>query len=75
MFSSVVQVALLNIKRNIALPKTKKVVVSEYIKHLQSYEEYAFSWKELLSNCNAPESTIEILNLRQGFYLIIAMIS
>lgn len=58
------------------------MAVSEYIKQLQSYEEYAFSWDELLKNSNAPESTIrkelarladknEILNLRHGFYLII----
>lgn len=57
------------------------MAVSEYIKQLQSYEEYAFSWDELLKNNDAPEPTIrkelarladknEILNLRQGFYLI-----
>lgn len=56
--------------------------VSDYIKQLQSFEEYAFSWDEILRNCNSPESTLrkelirlvernEILNLRQGFYLII----
>lgn len=56
--------------------------VSEYIKQLQSYEEYAFSWDELRKNCNAPEPTIrkelarlaerkELINLRKGFYLII----
>lgn len=57
-------------------------VVSEYIKHLQRYEEYAFSLEELFQNCTGPESTIrkelvrlagkkEILNLRKGFYLIL----
>ena len=57
-------------------------VITEYIKYLQSYEEYAFSWEELLQYCGAPESTLrkelgrlagkqEILNLRQGFYLIL----
>jgi len=56
--------------------------VSDYIKQLQSYEEYAFSWEELLQNCNVPLATIkkevlrlternEIVNLRHGFYLII----
>ncbi len=56
--------------------------VSDYIKQLQSYEQYAFSWEELLKNSNAPESTLikelsrlakknEIINLRKGFYLII----
>lgn len=56
--------------------------VSDYIKQLQSFEEYAFSWDEILKYCNSPESTLrkelirlvernEILNLRQGFYLII----
>jgi|SRR5690554_118299 len=56
--------------------------VAAYIKQLQSFEEYSFSWDELLSNCNAPESTLrkeltrlverkEIVNLRKGFYLII----
>jgi len=58
-------------------------VIGEYIKRLQSYEEYAFSWEELLQNCKAPEPTLrkelarlagkkDILRLRQGFYLIMA---
>lgn len=57
-------------------------VVSEYIKQLQSYEEYAFSWEELLHKVSAPESTLrkelsrlakrkEVLNIRKGFYLVI----
>lgn len=56
--------------------------VSEYIKQLQSYEEYSFSLNEILTNCNVPEPTLrkelirlierkEIVNLRNGFYLII----
>jgi len=64
------------------LLKTKILNVSEYIKQLQSFEEYAFSWEEIMKNCNSPESTLrkelvrlagrnEIFNLRQGFYLII----
>lgn len=58
------------------------MLVAEYIKTLQSYEEYAFSWEEVLDKCNAPESTIrkeltrlakknEIINLRKGFYIIL----
>ena len=56
--------------------------VSDYIKQLQSYEEYAFSVDELRKNSTAPETTLkkeitrlvekeEIINLRHGFYLII----
>lgn len=56
--------------------------VTDYIKQLQSYEEYAFSWSELLENSNAPEPTLrkelmrlvernELLNVRKGFYLIL----
>ncbi|MCF6295522.1 MAG: type IV toxin-antitoxin system AbiEi family antitoxin [Flavobacteriaceae bacterium] len=58
------------------------MTISNYIKQLQSYEEYAFSWNELLSNCNKTETSLkrelsrlvekkEIINLRKGFYLII----
>ncbi|MBL4752687.1 MAG: type IV toxin-antitoxin system AbiEi family antitoxin [Flavobacteriales bacterium] len=58
-------------------------VVAEYINQLQSYEEYSFSWEELLQHSNTSESTLrkelarladrnEILNLRKGFYLIIS---
>lgn len=56
--------------------------VSEYIKQLQSYEEYSFSMEELLRDSNAPETTLrkeltrlmnkgEVFKLRHGFYLII----
>lgn len=56
--------------------------ISEYIKQLQSYEEYSFSLNEILTNCNVPEPTLrkelirlverkEIALLRNGFYLII----
>jgi predicted transcriptional regulator of viral defense system len=56
--------------------------ITEYIKQLQSFEEYSFSWIEILSRCNAPEPTLrkeltrlvqrkEIVKLRKGFYLII----
>jgi len=59
------------------------MLVAEYIRTLQSYEEYSFSWEEVLEKCNSPESTIrkelvrlakknEILNLRKGFYIIIS---
>ena len=57
-------------------------VVSEYIRYLQSYEEYSFSLDELRKNTKAPASSIrkelsklgkdkQILNLRKGYYLII----
>ena len=56
--------------------------VTEYIKQIQSYEEYSFSWDEILENCKVPVPTIrkelirlteknEVLNLRHGFYIII----
>lgn len=56
--------------------------VSEFIKRIQGYEEYAFSPEELRQNLNRPISTIrkelkrlsdqsEIVNLRHSFYLII----
>lgn len=56
--------------------------VTDFIKKVQGYEEYAFSIKELRDNSNRPISTIrkelkrltdrnEIVNLRHGFYLII----
>ena len=56
--------------------------VTEYIKQIQSYEEYSFSWDEILENCKSPVPTIrkelirlteknEVLNLRHGFYIII----
>lgn len=56
--------------------------VTTYIKQLQRYEEYAFSWEELLKNCDVSTSTLrkelrrlsekkEIINLRKGFFLIV----
>jgi len=56
--------------------------ISDYIKELQSYEEYAFSLPEIKEKCNLLESTMrkelqrlirkeEIILLRNGFYLII----
>lgn len=58
------------------------MTVSDYIKQLQSFEEYAFSWEELWKNCHKTETSLkrelsrlvkknEIVNLRKGFYLII----
>ena len=58
------------------------MIITKYIKQLQSFEEYAFSWEELLNNCNKTETSLkrelsrlvekkEIINLRKGFYLII----
>ena len=59
-----------------------KMNVSEYIKHLQSIEEYAFSLEELVINCNKTAISLkrelaklvekkEIINIRKEFYLII----
>lgn len=56
--------------------------ITEFIYQLQSLEEYAFSWKELLNSCNKTETSLkrqlsrlvekkEIINLRKEFYLII----
>ncbi len=54
----------------------------EYIEQLLSYEEYAFSWEELLENSSKSEVALkrelsrlvekkEVINLRKGFYLIL----
>lgn len=59
-----------------------RLSITEYIHQLQSFEEYAFSWKELLNSCNKTETSLkrelsrlvqkkEIINLRKEFYLII----
>ena len=59
-----------------------KLTVSSYIKQLQSYEEYGFSWSELLNNSKKTDIALrrelsrlvekkEIINLRKEFYLII----
>lgn len=56
--------------------------IAKYIKELLSYEEYAFSWKEVRKNSDKSDTSIkrelsrlvekkEIINLRKGFYLII----
>jgi len=56
--------------------------VSNYIKQLQSFEEYSFSWDEIVTACNKTDTALksklsrlvakkEIINLRKGFYLII----
>jgi len=56
--------------------------ISDYIKQLQSIEEYAFSWEELVKKCHKTDTALkrelsrlvtkkEIVNLRKGFYLII----
>ena len=58
------------------------MTATDYIKQLQSFEEYSFSWKELLNKCNKTATSLkrelsrlvikrEIVNLRKGFYLII----
>jgi predicted transcriptional regulator of viral defense system len=62
--------------------KTKLLTVRDYIKQLQSYEEYGFSWEELIENSNSPTDTLrkeidrlakgnELIKLRQGFFLIV----
>ncbi|PQJ82610.1 type IV toxin-antitoxin system AbiEi family antitoxin domain-containing protein [Polaribacter glomeratus] len=56
--------------------------ISDYIKQLQSVEEYSFSWDELVAACDKTDTALkrelsrlvtkkEIVNLRKGFYLII----
>jgi predicted transcriptional regulator of viral defense system len=58
------------------------LTITEYIHQLQSFEEYAFSWKEVLSRSDKTETSLkrelsrlvkkkEIINLRKEFYLII----
>jgi predicted transcriptional regulator of viral defense system len=58
------------------------LTVASYIKQLLSYEEFSFSFNELIENVNKSETSIkselsrlivknEIVNLRKGFYLII----
>ena len=58
------------------------MTVSEYIKQLQSFEEYSFSLEEVIKNASKDSTAVkreltrlvkkkEILNLRKGFYLII----
>lgn len=54
---------------------------ADYIRHLQQYEAYGFSWEELVDHCNASVATLrkelqrliargEIINLRKGYYII-----
>ncbi len=56
--------------------------VLEFIRELQSYEEYVFSREEVSFKTSAPESTIkkelarlvsdnQIINIRKGFYIIL----
>ena len=60
----------------------REMSISEYIKYLQSIEEYAFSLEELIINCNKTAISLkrelaklvekkEITNIRKEFYLII----
>ncbi|MFT6338546.1 MAG: putative transcriptional regulator of viral defense system [Bacteroidia bacterium] len=57
-------------------------VVAEFVRELQSYEEYSFSTEELYQKTAAPASSVkkelarlvannQIINLRKGFYLIL----
>jgi len=58
------------------------LTVKDYIKQLLSYEEYSFSWDELVNTTGKNQTSTkrelsrlvdkkEVINLRQGFYLII----
>jgi hypothetical protein len=58
------------------------LTVSEYIRQLQSFEEYSFSLEEVVQNSSKDVVAVKreisrltekkvILNLRKGFYLII----
>lgn len=58
------------------------MTVSEFIRNIQGYEEYSFSWEELVQDTQGSTSTIrkeldrladshEIIKLRTGYYLII----
>ncbi len=57
-------------------------VVAEFIRELQSYEEYSFSTEELYKKTLAPQSSVkkelarlvsdnQLINLRKGFYIIL----
>lgn len=59
------------------------MAVANYIKELLSYEEYAFSWEELIKKSNKSKISLkrelsrlvekkEVVNIRKGFYLIIS---
>ena len=69
-------------KKRIFLEIFLRLTVSEYIKQLQSFEEYSFSIEEAVKNTSKDAIAVkreisrltqkkEILNLRKGFYLII----
>lgn len=58
------------------------LTVSNYIKHLQSFEEYSFSNEEVIENASKDSVAVKrelsrlvekkvVINLRKGFYLII----
>ena len=59
-----------------------RLTANEYIQHLLSVEEYAFSWEELLANSGRGKTALtrqlsrleekkRIINLRKGFYVVI----
>lgn len=69
-------------KKRIFLEKLLILSVIEYIKHIQSLEEYSFSLEEAIENSSKDTIAVkreisrliekeEIQNLRKGFYLII----
>ncbi len=58
------------------------MTIAEYINELLSREEYSFSWEELMQNSTRTKYSLtnelsrlvdkaQVINLRQGFYLII----
>lgn len=69
-------------KNGVLLEKKLRLTLSAYIKELLSVEEYAFSFEEVMERTSKSPVAVkreisrliekqEILNLRQGFYLII----
>ena len=69
-------------KKRIFLKIFLRLTVSEYIRQLQSFEEYSFSLEEVTTNSSKAAVAVkreisrltekkEILSLRKGFYLII----
>lgn len=69
-------------KKRIFIEIFLKLTVSEYIRQLQSFEEYSFSLEEALKNSSKETVAVKreisrltekkvILNLRKGFYLIL----
>ena len=69
-------------KKRIFLELILRLTISEYIKRLQSFEEYSFSLEEAMENSSKDAIAVkreisrltekkDLINLRKGFYLII----